>query len=80
VGEESAKVEICEIAVGKVKTGMIILDDVRTPSGVLLVPKGFEVTDVFIQRMRNFGSGILGERIRVSAASAPAPRNAKIPA
>jgi CheY-like chemotaxis protein len=80
VGEESAKVEICEIAVGKVKTGMTILDDVRTPLGVLLVPKGFEVTDVFIQRMRNFGPGILAERIRVSAASAPAPRNAKVPA
>jgi response regulator RpfG family c-di-GMP phosphodiesterase len=80
VGEESAKVEICEIAVGKVKTGMIILDDVRTPLGVLLVPKGFEVTDVFIQRMRNFGPGILAERIRISAASAPAPRNTKVPA
>jgi CheY-like chemotaxis protein len=80
VGEESAHVEICEIAVGKVKTGMIILDDVHTPLGVLLVPKGFEVTDVFIQRMRNFGPGILAERIRVSAASAPAPRNAKVPA
>jgi CheY-like chemotaxis protein len=80
VGEESAKVEIREIAVGKVKTGMIILDDVHTPLGVLLVPKGFEVTEVFIQRMRNFGPGILAERIRVSAASAPAPRHAKVPA
>jgi CheY-like chemotaxis protein len=80
VGADSGQVEITEIAVGKVKTGMIILDDVRTPMGVLLVPKGFEVTDVFITRMRNFGPGILAERIRVSAPSAPAPRNARAPA
>jgi hypothetical protein len=77
VGADSGKVEITEMGVGKVKTGMIILDDVRTPLGVLLVPKGFEVTDAFIERMRNFGSGILSERIRVSGPSVPAPRNAK---
>jgi hypothetical protein len=80
VGEESDKVEMCEVAVGNVTIGMIILDDVRTPVGVLLVPKGFEVTDVFIQRMRNFGPVILAERIRVAAPSAPASRSAKAPA
>jgi CheY-like chemotaxis protein len=63
---DSRKEEITEIAVGKVKTGMVILDDVRTHKGVLLVPKGFEVTDAFIERMRNFGPGVLAERIRVS--------------
>jgi response regulator RpfG family c-di-GMP phosphodiesterase len=67
VGTDSGKDEITEISVGKVKTGMIILDDVRTHKGVLLVPKGFEVTDAFIERMRNFGPGVLAERIRVSA-------------
>jgi response regulator RpfG family c-di-GMP phosphodiesterase len=77
VGADSGKSEITEISVGKVKTGMIILDDVRTHMGVLLVPKGFEVTDVFIERMRNFGSGILAERIRVSAPSVLTPRSAK---
>jgi response regulator RpfG family c-di-GMP phosphodiesterase len=77
VGADSGKSEVTEISVGKVKTGMIILDDVRTPMGVLLVPKGFEVTDVFIERMRNFGPGILAERIRVSASSVLTPRSAK---
>jgi hypothetical protein len=48
---------------------------VRTHMGVLLVPKGFELTDVFIERMRNFGPGILSERIRVSAPSVATPRN-----
>jgi hypothetical protein len=80
VGADSGKNETTEIAVGKVKTGMVILDDVRTPMGVLLVPKGFEVTDVFIERMRNFGPGILSGRIRVSGPSVPTLRNAKSPA
>jgi CheY-like chemotaxis protein len=77
VGADSSKCEISETAVGNVRAGMIILDDVRTPLGVLLVPKGFEVTEVFIQRMRNFGPGILAERIRVSAPTVPTARNAK---
>jgi response regulator RpfG family c-di-GMP phosphodiesterase len=66
VGAGSGKSEIIEIAVGKVQVGMVILDEVRTDMGTLLVPKGFEVTGVFIERMRNFGPGILAEIVRVS--------------
>jgi hypothetical protein len=72
VGAGSGRSEIIEIPVRQVKSGMIILDDVRTHMGTLLVPKGFEVTDVFIERMRNFGPGILAEKIRVSTTSASA--------
>jgi hypothetical protein len=71
---------VTEISVGKVKTGMIILDDVRTNKGVLLVPKGFEVTDAFIERMHNFAPATLTERIRVSAPPGPPPQNTKLPA
>jgi hypothetical protein len=66
LGAESRNDETSQILVGHVKPGMIILDDVRTHIGTLLVPKGFEVTDVFIERMRNFGPGILAEKVRVS--------------
>ena len=45
--------------------GMVFLDDLRTHMGTLLVPKGFEVTETFLERMRNFGSGILTEKVRV---------------
>ena len=44
------------------------MDDLRTSVGTLLVPKGFEVTETFLERMRNFGSGILQERVRVMSA------------
>jgi response regulator RpfG family c-di-GMP phosphodiesterase len=66
LGTGSGKQEITRIPIGQVKPGMIILDDVRTHIGTLLVPKGFEVTAVFIERMRNFGPGILAEKVRVS--------------
>ena len=64
--------EIREVAVGRVKPGMIILDDLRTHIGTLLVPKGFEVTDAFLEGMRNFGPDILAEKVRVSVMTAPA--------
>ena len=74
VGAGSGRSEIIEIPVRQAKPGMIILDDLRTHMGTLLVPKGFEVTEVFIERMRNFGPGILSERIRVSTTQAVPPQ------
>jgi hypothetical protein len=60
--------EISQMTLGRVKPGMVIMDDLRTQVGTLLVPKGFEVTETFLERMRNFGSGILSETVRVMAA------------
>ena len=33
--------------------------------GTLLVPHGFEVTSVFLERIRHFGPDLLNERIKV---------------
>lgn len=62
--------QIKEVFVGRVTPGMIFVDDLRTSVGALLVPKGFEVTETFLERLRNFGPAILQERVRVTAASA----------
>jgi hypothetical protein len=59
--------EISQITLGRLKPGMVILDDLRTQVGTLLVPKGFEVTETFLERMRNFGSGMMSATVRVSA-------------
>jgi response regulator RpfG family c-di-GMP phosphodiesterase len=59
--------EACEIAVGNIKPGMMFMDDFYTHVGTLLVPKGFEVTEAFLERARNFGPGILQEKVRVMA-------------
>jgi response regulator RpfG family c-di-GMP phosphodiesterase len=69
VGASSRAQELTEVAVGDVTPGMVFMDDLRTHIGTLLVPKGFEVTETFLERARNFGPGILQERVRVMAAS-----------
>ena len=66
--------EACEVAVGNIKPGMVFVDDLYTHVGTLLVPKGFEVTEAFLERAQNFGPGILQEKVRVMA---PARKAAK---
>jgi hypothetical protein len=44
---------------------MILMDDLRTDLGTLLVSSGYEVSQSFVDRMRNFGSGLLEERVRI---------------
>lgn len=70
IGQGAANQAISEVTVSLLQSGMIILDDLRTSVGTLLVPKGFEVTDAFLERKRNFDSGLLQKRVRVMA-SAP---------
>jgi hypothetical protein len=48
---------------------MIILQDVRTDMGTLLVPSGFEVTPIFLERMRHFGPELLAELVAVDDAA-----------
>jgi hypothetical protein len=62
------------MAVDKVRPGMIFMDDLYTHVGTLLVPKGFEVTEAFLERMRNFGPGILQEKVRISASAKQAAK------
>jgi hypothetical protein len=64
----SAKAEASdahEIPLRSVKPGMVIMQDIRTEMGTLLVPTGFEVTHVFLERVRHFGPDLLNEMIRV---------------
>ncbi len=68
VGPAAGTGLISEVSVGRVTPGMVFMDDLRTSVGTLLVPKGFEVTETFLERMRNFGSAILQERVRVMSA------------
>lgn len=56
-----------EIPLRRVVTGMTILQEIRTQMGVLLVPKGFEVTRSFVERISNFAPELLDEKVRVAA-------------
>jgi hypothetical protein len=68
VGAAAGPEVISEVCVGRVTAGMVFMDDLRTAVGAVLVPKGFEVTEAFLERMRNFGPAILQEKVRITAA------------
>jgi response regulator RpfG family c-di-GMP phosphodiesterase len=67
--------DVFEVVVGNIKPGMIFIDDLHTSAGTLLVPKGFEVTQAFLERARNFGPGILQEKVRMTSAGRSAPKS-----
>jgi len=67
VGLAGSAPEVKEVLVGRLTPGMVFMDDLYTQIGTLLVPKGFEVTETFLERARNFGPGILQEKVRVLA-------------
>jgi CheY-like chemotaxis protein len=57
--------QLREIRLREVAPGMVLMDDLRTELGTLLVSRGYEISQSFIDRMRNFGPGLLEERVRV---------------
>jgi hypothetical protein len=73
LGASTGEMQVVEMPLRLVRPGMTILQDVRTYMGTLLVPRGFEVTERFIERMPNFGPDLLNERVQVRIA---APRAA----
>jgi hypothetical protein len=65
LGAGSGKGEARKMPLRAVKSGMVITQDVRTHLGTLLVPRGFEVTSLFVERIRNFGPDLLDEVVTV---------------
>jgi response regulator RpfG family c-di-GMP phosphodiesterase len=65
LGAGSGKREARMVPLRAVQPGMLIMQDVRTHQGTLLVPRGFEVTNLFIDRSRSFGPELLNETVSV---------------
>ena len=65
LGAGSGKSEARQIPLKAVQPGMVIMQDIRTQMGTLLVPRGFEVTGLFLDRSRSFGPELLEELVRV---------------
>ena len=61
-GEQVVK----DLPIAALKPGMILMDDVKTRAGSVFVSRGYEVTERFIDRTRNFDSGFIIEPLRVS--------------
>lgn len=75
VGASGAERELREVPLRSLRAGMTLTEDLRTNNGTLLVPRGFEVTLTFLERIRNYGAEFLSEKVKVlSAAPAAGPR------
>ncbi len=70
VGAGSSTDELRDMPLRVVQPGMIIMQDVRTHMGTLLVTRGFEVTSLFLERARNFGPDLLNESVKVMVRAA----------
>lgn len=57
--------DVREMPLRLVKPGMIIMQDLRSQSGALLVTRGFEVSESFLQRLHNSGASVLAELVKV---------------
>jgi hypothetical protein len=54
-----------DLPLRSVLPGMIIMQDVRTHMGTLLVARGFEVSATFLERIPNFGPDLMRESVKV---------------
>lgn len=46
--------------------GMVLAEDVRLTNGALLVARGFEVTASFLERLRNFPTGVFADEFKIA--------------
>jgi CheY-like chemotaxis protein len=56
---------ITEVQLHVLRTGMVLAEDLKTVSGVLLAGRGYEITPSFVERLRNQKAGSVKEPIRV---------------
>jgi len=70
-GDSTSREAVKELPLSGLRAGMLVADDVRMSSGPLLVTRGYEITEGFLERIRNFARGAVREPVRVII---PAPK------
>jgi len=68
-GTPDADATARELLLRDVTVGMVLLDELRNEKGTLLVPPGYEISASFLQRLENFSSAVLCQRVRIQPAS-----------
>jgi CheY-like chemotaxis protein len=59
LGFEEGEDETIEVPISRVCVDMIVAEDLRTRTGVLLVTKGYRVSESFVARLSNFNQELL---------------------
>jgi DNA-binding response OmpR family regulator len=63
-GPNGPRDEVRELPLSELRAGMVLAEDLRM-GHMLLVARGCEVTQSFVERVRNFGAGMKKEPLRV---------------
>ena len=66
LGDAQPRLEVREIAIGELRKGMVLAEDVFLANGTLLIARGYVVTAGFIERLRNFSTASLRGPLRIS--------------
>jgi CheY-like chemotaxis protein len=66
-GSSTVQRDVRELPLSALQAGMIFAEDVRMANGTLLVARGYEVTNGFLERARHFSKGSVKEPLRVVA-------------
>jgi hypothetical protein len=66
-----ASLRCFELGLDEVQQGMFLANDILSTSGVVLVPRGHEVTPGLLQRLRSFAAGTVREPIAVRVPTGP---------
>ena len=65
-GSQRSEDCIRDVSLAALKPGMVFATDVKMTTGTLFVARGYEVTESFLERIRNFRPGSVKEPFRVS--------------
>jgi FixJ family two-component response regulator len=68
LGLEVGTNEVIEVPISRIRVGMIIAEDLCTRTGVLLVPKGYRVSESFVARLGNYNQDSLPTVVRTRKA------------
>ena len=61
---DAAKMELRKVSASKLTTGMILQQEIRTHSGMLVVPEGQAITQALLIKLDNYSrAGTIGKDI-----------------
>jgi hypothetical protein len=80
LGREDAGDETIDVPIGRVSIDMIVAEDLHTRTGVLLMSKGYRVSESFVARLGNFNQEFLTTVIRVRKTRGLTPHSVAPPA
>lgn len=65
LGNSGQEVEIKELRAHLIEPGMVLADDLRMVTGMMVAARGYRVTESFLARLANFKAATLKEPVRV---------------